>query len=164
MHVIVLRCNAYNYLQWSTSLSVNRMGSKMSLPALPSTCSFPMADSNWKPSASMAASREAMTWEKTLFIPCTLSTSWSGWVISSRWSNDNNYCKVGYYFQGVYISRISQNENFCDDCTWKVTTLGTCMWVWFSINLAKINFINRRNFEIREILHPSKITRYTVSS
>ena len=63
-------------------------------------------------------------------------------------------------FEGcIIISRISWNENFREDCTHKVATLGT--WVWFSINFAKINSTNRSNFEIHEIhvhIHPSKIT------
>ena len=56
-------------------------------------------------------------------------------------------CIVGY-FRGVYILlRISQNENFREDCTHKVAALGT--WVWFSINFAKIiNSVNCCNFKI----------------
>ena len=57
----------------------------------------------------------------------------------------HNYCIVGC-FQGVYILRISGHENFCEDCTCEVTTLGT--WVWFSIIFTKINSTNRSNFEI----------------
>ena len=38
-----------------------------------------------------------------------------------------------------------------------IIMLGT--WVWFS---TKINSTNRSNFEIRKILHPLKITGYTV--
>ena len=63
------------------------------------------------------------------------------------------YSIVGY-FRGVYILRILRNENFREDCTREVTTLGT--WVWFSINFTKINSANRSNFEIREIYTPRK--------
>ena len=64
-----------------------------------------------------------------------------------------NYHIAGY-FRGVYISRISRNENFCEDCTREVAALGT--WVWFSINFAQINSANHCNFEICEIYTPRK--------
>ena len=57
-------------------------------------------------------------------------------------------------FRGVYILRIWRNENFCEECTRKVPALG--MWVWFSINFAKINSANCCNFEIHEIYTPRK--------
>ena len=58
---------------------------------------------------------------------------------------------IASYFQGMYIS---QTENFHEVCTRKVATLGT--WVWFSINILKINSMNRSNFEIRKIYTPQK--------
>ena len=55
----------------------------------------------------------------------------------------------------MYILRILRNENFHENCTRKVTILGTC--VWFSINFAEIYSANCSNFKIQEIiLHPSK--------
>ena len=62
----------------------------------------------------------------------------------------HNYYIAGY-FRGMYILRISRNKNFHEDCTHEVATLS--MWVWFSINFAKINCIN---FKICEIYTPQK--------
>ena len=56
-------------------------------------------------------------------------------------------CRIAGYLRGVYISRISQNENFREDCTREVATLGTCTWVWFSINYAKINSTKSKEFQ-----------------
>ena len=51
-----------------------------------------------------------------------------------------------------YISRISRNENFCEDCTREVAT--QVHGVFFLLILQKINSTNRSNFEICEIYTP----------
>ena len=67
---------------------------------------------------------------------------------------------IAGYFPGVYISQIFRNDNFREDYTHEVATLGT--WVWFSIKnsqklilqtLAISKYIPHENKPTLRILH-----------